>query len=68
MRNARAVKQKKRRRGRPATGTAKGATPIVGVRLDPALTRQVDDYAKDRAITRSHALRLLVELALGKGK
>jgi hypothetical protein len=43
-------------------------TPLVGVRLGRALQRRVDDYAKQWKMTRSAAVRMLVELGLGKPK
>jgi Ribbon-helix-helix protein, copG family len=60
MRRSNIVEQKKR--GRPPTGQ----TPFVGVRLSSQLIARVDAWAaKDNgALSRSEALRRLVELGL----
>jgi hypothetical protein len=56
-----AVNQKKRKRGRPATGR----DPAVAVRLPKATIATLDRWAKENAIeSRSEALRRLVEGAL----
>jgi hypothetical protein len=58
------VKQKKRR-GRPATGT----DPIIGLRLSPEKTDQLDAWAATEGLTsRSEAVRRMIDQALGAGK
>jgi hypothetical protein len=56
------VKQKKRGRGRPATGV----DPILAMRMPPAITKRVEALAKDEPDkpNRSEMLRRLVEWAL----
>jgi hypothetical protein len=54
------VRQKKRGRGRPATGRA----PNVGVRLPPDLIARVDYWATEAGTIRSVAIRRLLEHAL----
>ena len=55
------IKPKKRGRGRPYTG---GRDPFVGIRLPAEVILAVDQLAKDSAISRSAAIRQLVEQAL----
>lgn len=51
----------KRKRGRPATGR----TPMVGLRLSPGITSQIDAFASKKGYeTRSEAIRHLLERAL----
>jgi hypothetical protein len=58
------VKQKKRR-GRPATGT----DPIIGLRLSPEKTEQLDAWAAAEGLTsRSEAVRRMIDQVLGAGK
>ena len=52
------VKQKKR--GRPATGH----DPLIGVRFPAQLTASVDHFGAERDMSRSEAVRYLVEQAL----
>lgn len=52
-----------RKRGRPSTGT----TPHVGARFPEALIAEIDVWAKANDISRSEAIRQLVEMGL-KGK
>jgi hypothetical protein len=58
------VIRKKRRRGRPATGV----DPILSVRAPPALTAEVEAWAKRQADdpSRSEAIRRLIERGLKK--
>jgi Arc/MetJ-type ribon-helix-helix transcriptional regulator len=53
-----AVKPKKR--GRPATGK----DPLIGVRIRPPLVTQIDQWAADEQVSRSEAIRRLIEKAL----
>ncbi|WP_371851724.1 MULTISPECIES: ribbon-helix-helix protein, CopG family [Rhodoplanes] len=55
-----AVYQKKRGRGRPATGR----DPLLSARVPDAVRERVDRYAAERGITRSEAVRELLETAL----
>jgi len=52
---------KRRSAGRPPTGTA----PDFSTGLPPELVAMVDQYARARGISRSEAIRLLLERALG---
>ena len=56
------VVQKKRGRGRPATGQ----DPVTAIRLSPNLRKSVDDWHRKAADlpSRSEAIRRLVELGL----
>ena len=51
------------KRGRPATGK----DPLISARFPEVLTAQIDAFATIREISRSEAIRRLVELGL-KGK
>jgi hypothetical protein len=53
----------KKRRGRPATGK----DPLVSARLPQTLIDQVEGWGTANAVTRSEAIRRLVEIGL-KGK
>src|SRR6185312_5445859 len=55
------VKPKKRKpkRGRPFKG---GRNPIIGIRLDPDETADVDGLAKEAGVSRSEMLRRLIAL------
>jgi hypothetical protein len=53
------VKQK-RKPGRPATGQ----TPLVAFRPPVELTKAIDAWAADRGVSRSEAMRLLIEAGL----
>jgi Arc/MetJ-type ribon-helix-helix transcriptional regulator len=58
---AKAIKPKKRSRGRPATGK----DTLVGVRLPPQLIKQIDTWAKRKGVSsRSEAIRRLVDQSL----
>jgi hypothetical protein len=50
----------KRKRGRPATGM----DPLVAARIPPALTARVEAWAAATGISRSEAIRQLIELGL----
>jgi len=54
------IAAKPKKRGRPATGK----DPMVGLRLSPELTRAVDSWAEERNLTRSEAIRTMIERAL----
>jgi Ribbon-helix-helix protein, copG family len=54
------VKQKKR--GRPATGIR----PIIGLRLSETEIARVDRWAGEQKVSRSEAVRLLIERGLKK--
>ncbi len=54
------IKVNQKRRGRPATGR----DPVSAVRLPVELTANVDAWAESREISRSEAIRRLVELGL----
>jgi hypothetical protein len=56
-----ATKNVKRKPGRPATGV----DPLVGVRFPISSIAQIDAWAAERKISRSEAIRRLVEIALG---
>jgi hypothetical protein len=51
---------KRKRAGRPATGTE----PLYGVRIADVLMKQIMDWGKSHGATRSEAIRRLVELGL----
>jgi Ribbon-helix-helix protein, copG family len=57
---AKSVSVKHKKAGRPATGTE----PLYGVRISDALMRQITDWAKVQDISRSEAIRRLVEIGL----
>jgi hypothetical protein len=58
------AKQKQRRPGRPATGV----DPMIGLRAGKKLTAAIDHWAKANGLTRSEAIRQLVERALSAEK
>lgn len=53
-------KVKPKKRGRPATGK----DPLIGFRAPPHLTLEIDTLAVSEGITRSEAIRRLVEKGL----
>jgi hypothetical protein len=53
---------KPKKRGRPATGV----DPFVGLRFPAERIAEIDAWAKRRKLTRSEAIRQMVELALSK--
>src|ERR1700739_3392581 len=57
---ARSINVEQKKRGRPATGQDRN----IGVRLPDALIAEVDEWASQREITRSEAVRLLVKRGL----
>jgi hypothetical protein len=57
---AKSISVKRKKAGRPATGTE----PLYGVRIGDALMKQIMDWAKAQGATRSEAIRRLVEMAL----
>jgi hypothetical protein len=56
----RSIKVKPKKRGRPATGK----DPLIGIRAPPELIAKIDRYAEHQALTRSEAIRKLLEHAL----
>jgi hypothetical protein len=64
---AKSIKVLPKKRGRPATGK----DPLIGARFPPDLIDAIDAWAAagEQALTRSAAIRRLVELGLkAKGK
>jgi Ribbon-helix-helix protein, copG family len=63
---AKSIKVQPKKRGRPATGR----DPLVGARFPPPLIETIDAWAaaSEQPVTRSEAIRRLVELRLAKGK
>jgi hypothetical protein len=62
---AKSISVKRKRPGRPATGTE----PLYGLRISDDLMGRIQKWAKDNSATRSDAIRRLVELGLkAKGK
>ena len=57
---AKSITVKRKKPGRPATGTE----PLYGVRIGDPLMKQIMDWAKAQGATRSEAIRRLVEIAL----
>jgi len=57
---AKPISVKRKRAGRPATGTE----PLYGVRISDTLMKQIMDWGKVQGATRSEAIRRLVELGL----
>ena len=57
-------KTAKKRRGRPATGR----DPLVAARLPKEIIKQIDQEAKSKGVTRSAALRAIVERGLNLNK
>ena len=49
--------KRKKKRGRPATGT----DPMIGLRLSKKETARLDRWAKANGYTRSEAIRVLIE-------
>jgi hypothetical protein len=49
-----------KKRGRPATGK----DPLIALRMPPGLIRDLDQWAVDRDLSRSSAIRKLLEQAL----
>ena len=59
---AKSISVNKKSRGRPKK--AGGVDPVSAVRLPMDLTEQVDLWGEDRKLSRSEAIRRLVELGL----
>jgi hypothetical protein len=57
---AKSITVKRKKAGRPATGTE----PLYGVRISDELMGQIQKWGKDNSATRSEAIRRLVELGL----
>jgi hypothetical protein len=57
-------RQKKRPVGRPATGI----TPLVSFRPPAELVQAIDKWGAAQGVSRSEAMRQLIELGLAKGK
>jgi hypothetical protein len=55
-----AISVKRKKRGRPATGTE----PLYGVRIADDLIAQIEKWAQQHQVTRSEAIRQLVAFAL----
>jgi hypothetical protein len=49
-----------KKRGRPATGK----DPLVGVRIPVELTAEIDAWAKQNGVSRSEAIRRMIEHVL----
>jgi Arc/MetJ-type ribon-helix-helix transcriptional regulator len=64
MKKSITVNVKKKKRGRPATGT----DPAVAVRLPPSVLAEVDGLAAADDASRSDAIRELIEEALAARK
>ncbi len=58
------IKVSPKKRGRPATGK----DPMIGARFDPEAVAAIEAWAKTADVSRSEAIRRLVELGLAKGK
>jgi hypothetical protein len=56
----RSISVKPKSRGQPATGV----DPVIGVRLEIDAIGRLDHYAKAEQISRSEAIRRLIELGL----
>jgi hypothetical protein len=61
---AKSISVKRKKVGRPATGTE----PLYGVRIADTLMKQIMDWAKAQGASRSEAIRRLVELGLAGAK
>jgi len=61
---AKSIKVSLKKRGRPATGK----DPMLGARFDPAAVAAIEAWANTAAVSRSEAIRRLVEIGLKKGK
>jgi hypothetical protein len=57
---AKSISVKRKKRGRPATGTE----PLYGIRMADLLMKQIMEWGKANGATRSEAIRRLVELGL----
>jgi Ribbon-helix-helix protein, copG family len=59
MMQSRISAKRKKKRGRPATGTH----PMIGVRLPKEETTRLDKWAKANGYSRSEAIRVLIKQA-----
>ena len=59
---AKSISVKQKKRGRPATGVR----PIIGLRLSDSDIARVDRWAAEHEVSRSEAVRLLIERGLKK--
>jgi hypothetical protein len=57
---AKSITVKRKKAGRPATGTE----PLYGVRMSDELMAQIQKWGRESSATRSEAIRRLVELGL----
>lgn len=57
---AKSIKVLPKKRGRPATGK----DPFVGIRLPPSMIEMIDKWAEADSVTRSEAMRRLIEAGL----
>jgi hypothetical protein len=57
---AKSISVKRKKPGRPATGTE----PLYGVRIGDALMKEITGWAKAEGASRSEAIRRLVEIGL----
>jgi hypothetical protein len=55
---------KKKPRGRPPSG---GRDPTYGIRLPDEMVEAIDDWAKKKGVTRSEAIRSMIENELKAG-
>jgi predicted DNA-binding protein len=62
MKSIKVIPKKKRGRGRPATGR----DPVTAVRLPDELRGAVDQWALEKGMSRSEAIRSLIERGLKK--
>ena len=62
---AKSINVKRKKRGRPATGT----DPLIGVRLPPKLIEAIDSWARREGVaSRSEAIRRMIEHTLAGGQ
>ena len=54
------ISVKRKKRGRPATGTE----PLYGVRIGDGLMSEIMAWAKSQELSRSEAIRRLIEIGL----
>jgi Ribbon-helix-helix protein, copG family len=62
IKSIRVIPKKKRRRGRPATGR----DPVTTMRLPDELRVSIDHWAAENKMSRSEAIRALIEQGLKK--
>jgi len=56
------IKVKPKKRGRPATGK----DPMVGTRIPVEMIGSIDKWATENGVSRSEAVRRLIQLGLSK--